>query len=358
VLAVASGAALPAPADPVEETWRALTISSGPTEGEEPVHPEAMHEWWYFTVQNPGAAGTGCGVPWQAMATFLSDRETAKDMLLFTVVLGTKTFNLSQEFDPGTLHREDMSALGTRLTLGTSRASGFGGSWSVQARSGESLLSLQFDRGPLWRRRAPEGAGLLEITFAPRFAANGHLYMADGGVTCLVTGTGYFEHVWGNWSRVPMWGVDYLNVHLDNGWSAYARGTPMRGETNLYPALGVRPDEYWPPVLILSDGARMFEARTVDLRVSDSADTIPELSIRRPASYTVVGGDFSAPQGGSPPQSVRLEVADVTFALIPLPTTSSGILEGWGRATANIDGVAAAGTAEVEAQRYGTRYPH
>ena len=35
-----------APAGPADEAWRDLLVFSGPGAGEEPPHPEALHEWW------------------------------------------------------------------------------------------------------------------------------------------------------------------------------------------------------------------------------------------------------------------------------------------------------------------------
>src|SRR2546427_7583510 len=94
---------LPSIADPVGEAWRSATIQSGPSARDEPPHPEALHEWWYFTVQNP-AGGGGCG-PWQAMVAFRAGREAATDKLLMTTVVDRAGADHTLDFAPGSLRR-------------------------------------------------------------------------------------------------------------------------------------------------------------------------------------------------------------------------------------------------------------
>lgn len=332
-------------------------IESGPAAGEEAPHPEALHEWWFFTVQNARPVA-GCG-PWQAMVSFVADREAAADELLFTAVVRGKTFNASQELSPGSLSRSTDSYGTTTLALGESTASGAHPRWAISARSGEARLDLTLDAGrqALWHRRAPEGWGALEITFAMRARARGALRIGDR--VCSTSGaTGYAEHVWGTWSRVPMWGVDFLNAHLSGGWSVYARRTPMRGEESFYGRLGHDPDEDWPPVMIVSDGRQTFEAGHVSLAMTESEAAHPELGVLLPASYTVEGTGFPASAGIT---KATLVVRDPRLATILFETTSSGVLEGWGAATLTIESRRAArmrGTGEVEMQRFGTAYPH
>ena len=341
---------------PLDEAWRAHTVRSEPATREEPSHPGVMHEWWYFTVQSPEGS---CG-PWQTMVTFLSDKETAKDMLLFTAVVGDQTFDLSEEFLPGTLRSNTSDAgPGVGVWLEGSRAEGRLGVWSVEALSGGGRLTAYFEAEPAgtWRRAGPEGFGVLEITHVMRAKVTATLEI--GETVCEGAGSGYYEHVWGNWSRLPMWGVDYLNVHLDDGWSAYARRTPMRGEGNFYPAVGVEPKQWWPEVLLVSDGTHIYQAQSFSIQMTESEETVEGLGIKSPASYRIVGRLFTAPTGGTPPLHFEVDVTEPRLATILLPETSSGILEGWGRAAGFVDAPAnrLTGTAEIEMQRYGTRYP-
>lgn len=341
-----------APADPVDDTWRSLLIASGPAAAEEPPHPEALHEWWFFTVQNP-TGDTLCG-PWQAMVSPVADRESVNDRLLFTAVIDGVPLNFSQEFLPGSMERGATKGA-TEVTLGASRFSGAHPSWTVHAETAEATLDLTLDatHESLWRRRAPEGWGLLEITFAVRAAATGSLHMAATGRTCAVTGTGYVEHVWGTWSRIPMWGVDYLNAHLDGGWSAYARRTPMRGEDSLYPRLGLRAEDFYPPTLVLRapDGT-VTEAHGVAFVLDESSVTHADLGVPLPLRYVVTG---VLPNG----QTATLTVADPALATILFPATSSGVLEGWGSAELALAGdPPMTGTVEIEMQRFGTTFPH
>jgi hypothetical protein len=340
-------------AGPVEDTWRRLLVASGPAAGEEPPHPEALHEWWFVTVQN-AAGETGCG-PWQAMVSAVADREAIHDQLLFTTVVEGVASNHSQEFLLGAMRRSRDAVGRTVVTIGRSRIVGTHPRWRVRASARGATLDLHLDASgvTLWHRRAPEGWGVLEITYAIRAAASGTLRV--GGRTCEVTGTGYVEHVWGTWSRIPMWGVDYLNAHLEGGWSAYARRTPMRGESSLYPRLGLDPEDLYPPVLVLRDpGGRMHEASGVAFTLTESTEIHPDLGVPLPASYAVTG-TIAAPGG---PRRVTLAVADPVLATIFFETTSSGVLEGWAPATLTLEGAAPlAGTAEVEFQRFGTTFP-
>lgn len=346
----------PARATDPSQVWRDTMVSSGPALGEEPPHPEAAHEWWFFTVQNPGGA---CG-PWQAMASFVADREAVQDQLLLTTVVDGVSHNFSQEFSPGSLSRTSSEGT-TTLSLGSSNANGAHSTWTVHAQTGGATLDLNLtpSDSTLWHRRAPEGGGALEITFEVKTAATGSLTI-PGDKTCQVTGTGYVEHVWGNWSRVPAWGVDFLNAHLDGGWSAYARRTPMRGQAQFNQYFGLDGEKYWPPALIVSNGTDTFEARNVTFTMTEDPNTIdPQLRIPMPVEYEVRGTDFRSPAGApSPPTAVVLEVTSPTLATIFFPTTSSGVLEGWGQASLTVDGVARAGTSEIELQRFGTTYPH
>jgi hypothetical protein len=355
---LAAACALALAASPARaQSPTALLIESGPAAGEEAPHPEALHEWWFFTVQNARPAG-GCG-PWQAMVSFVADREAGADELLFTAVVGERTVNVSQEFSPGSLSRSTTADGTTRLALAGSAAVGAHPRWAISARSGAARLDLTLDAGrqALWHRRAPEGWGAIEITFAMRSRARGALRIGDR--VCPASGaTGYAEHVWGTWSRVPMWGVDFLNAHLSGGWSVYARRTPMRGEESFYGRLGHDPDEDWPPVMIVSDGRRTFEAGHVSITMKESDAAHPDLGVLLPASYTVEGTGFPASSGMT---KATLVVRDPRLATILFETTSSGVLEGWGAATLSLKGSRSRnvkGTSEIEMQRYGTRYPH
>lgn len=341
------GSAAPDPS----ETWRALTIESRPATAEEPPHLEALHEWWFFTVQNPGGGG-GCG-RWQAMVAFVADREALADTLLFTTVVEEVPAAHTRDFAPGAMRRSHDAYTGTEVVLGDSEATHDGGAWAVDARGAGARLVATFSAAaPLWYRRAPEGGGLIELTFAARASVSGSLTV--GARTCPVSGAGYYEHVWGSWSRLPQWGVDYLNAHA-GGWSAYARLSRPRGETNLYPFLGQDPNDYYPPVLIVTDGVAQLEARQVTFTVVESDTVHPELGVKVPGRYRVVGSGFDPPGVLT---VVELDVRDPVLATIYFSTTSSGILEGWGHATLTVDGATLAGTSEIEFQRFGTRYPH
>lgn len=350
----------PAPAQPPEELWRQVLVSSGPTDREEPPHPEATHEWWYFTVQSPGD-DTGCG-PWQAMVSFVADREVVKEQLLFTAVVGDASHDFSEEFPPGSLTRSRTDAgPATHVSLGGSRASGAHPRWSVHAETARAVLDLDLDATgtTLWRRRAPEGWGVLEITFAVRAAASGSLRLVETGRTCTVTGTGYYEHVWGHWSRVPMSGVDFLDAHFANGWAAYARHTPMRGENSLYRRLERDPHGLYPSALIVfDDQGRAHEAQNVVFTVVDSAEDSPLPRVRLPARLEVTGTIPGPGPLALAPRTFTLTVTAPRLATVLFPLTSSGILEGWGTAELAVSGLPpASGTSEVELQRFGTIYP-
>lgn len=359
LLVVTTGAgAHPGRAQSPDEVWRDVLIESGPAAAEEPPHPEAAHEWWYFTVQNP--AGGACG-PWQAMVSAVADREAIHDQLLFTAVVDGTGYDFSAEFPPGSLRRSQTDSVppATDVRIGDSHLAGAHPAWSLDAVTPEATLHLTLDAGAstLWRRRAPEGWGLLEITAAARTAAAGWLTIAQTGQTCAVSGTGYYEHVWGTWSRVPMWGVDFLNAHLSNGWAVTVRNTPMRGEANLYPRLGADARDYYPAVLILTDGTQVREAVDVAVEIEESLEVHPDLGIRLPARITATG-TFAAV--GLFLGTVTLTVTNPSLATILFETTSSGVLEGWGGATLARSGdpTPIPGTAEVELQRFGTSYPH
>ena len=339
-------------ASPVDEAWRSLLITSGPADGEEPPHPEALHEWWFFTVQS-SAGETGCG-PWQAMVSPVADREAVTERLLFTAVIGGIAHDFTEEFPPGSIQRRATDGT-TEVSVGASRFRGAHPSWAVHAQTSGATLDLVLDATgeTLWRRRAPEGWGVLEITFAIRAAATGTLRVAATGQTCAVTGTGYVEHVWGSWSRVPMWGVDYLDAHLDGGWSAYARRTPMRGEDSLYPRLALNANDFYPPALLLrTPDGHVLEAEGVTFVLEESSTNHPDLGVPLPARY-IVGG--ALPDG----RTATLTVTDPALATILFPTTSSGVLEGWGSAELTLTGdPPRTGTSEIEMQRFGTTFPH
>lgn len=360
--AVLPAAALPAaalPPDGADELWRDATVSGAPADHDE-LPQGGMHEWVFLTVQNPDGGGE-CGA-WQAMVSFLTDVEASSDRLLFTAVVEGVPYDFSAELPYGSIvwwatldyPQTQYGAESGSSHVGTRR---FTGEWVLHAEGEGATLDLHLDPASRWRRSAPEGAGTLDIVLSPRAGATGSLRL--GGRTCAVSGTGYAEHVWGNWSRVPMWGVDYLNAHLANGWSVWARRTPMRGETNLYPRLGIDQDDWWPPAMIATDGTQVFEASVVEFTRTDSATAHPDLGVPLPASYSVTGSGWTAPGGGIPPATLELSVSDPALATVLFPATSSGLLEGWGAAALRIDGGApVVGSAEVEMQRFGTRYPH
>lgn len=365
--------ALPATAGQPEDAWQDQTLESGPVRHDALPHPASVHEWWYFTVQSPDAAGS-CG-PWQAMVTFLRDAEAGHDSLLFTAVVDGFAHDFTVEFPPGSLGYEfpgdpqESPPDAYEVTLGRSAAVGNRGidgpaRWSVKAQSGEATLDLELTEADpgLWHRRGPEGAGILEIVYAVRAEVAGSLTLEDGATVCDATGTGYFEHVWGDWSRLPMWGVDYLNAHLDGGWSVYARHTPMRGEGSFWRFLGQDPEGCWPPVLVITDGRAFFEAGEVHFDVTDTVFH-DQLQVDVPAAYEVRARAFTSPQRTiDPPDEVVLTVGDVERATVFLETTSSGVLEGWGPAHLDLmtgdTTTTLTGTSEVETQRYGTTFPH
>jgi hypothetical protein len=364
LLAVSAGA-LASGAGPVDQTWRSLMIASGPAAADE-LPQGSSHEWWYVTVQNPNTT-PGCPAR-QLMVTFIRDLEAGDDHVLFTTVIDGVASDRTLTYPRGSLvtnWANDSVVQEYRVTLDDNymvvRRGVVGApvSATVSVHSGDATLDLhvQSPTAPLWYRRSPEGLGSREIVFAPRTSATGTLTIGD--TTCAFDGSGYFEHVWGDWSRVPMWGVDFINAHLDNGWSVVARRTPMRGESSAYAAAGVDPDLYWPPSLMLSDGVRTYEAAQVSIEVADEGPVVAELGIPGPSSYTITASEFSAVGAPAPIESLELTITDPVFALIFLETTTSGILEGWGTASAAIDGAApVGGTAELEAQRYATAFPH
>jgi hypothetical protein len=122
----------------------------------------------------------------------------------------------------------------------------------------------------------------------------------------------------------------------------------MRGETR-----GLPTNALAAPVMIVTDGTRIFEATSTAFTMTESTSTHPDLGIPTPSGYLVTGSGFGA--GG--PGSVSLDVGRPVFASILLPL-SSGILEGWSPATVTVDGVLHTGVSEAEFQRFGTTYPH
>ena len=358
------GSAVPAGAGPVDQVWRSATISGEPAASD--VLPQgSSHEWWYLAVQNPTATPS-CPAR-QAMVTFITDAEAGDDHVLFTTVVEGIATNRSLAFPRGTLtasYADDSVVQEYHVTAGDNYMTVQRGvvgaplAATLSVVSGDAALDLRIESSTasLWHRRGPEGLGLREVLFAPRTTATGTLKI--GNQSCAFDGSGYFEHVWGDWTRAPMLGVDFLNAHLENGWSITARRTPMRGKDTVYPAAGLDPDDFWPPTVVVSDGIRSYEARQVRFDVDSSGPLVPELGIHAPAEYSVVASDFFSPLGSSPLDEIVLGADQPVFAFIHLPTTSSGILEGWGIASALIDGVeVVAGTTELEAQRYATVFP-
>lgn len=339
LLALLPGLVLAAPASSTEVFGgRAETVEELP-------HLEAAHEWWYVAIQSTGSGPCG---PWQAMASLVRDAEAVGDHLLFTTIIGGAAVDRSVEFHPGSMSyvaTADVPTSRYRATLGDSFADveRFTGVRRFVAVSGSATLDVTLTSAALWRRRVPEGAGMLEIVLAPRATVTGTLTL--GSTVCEVNGLGYFEHVWGTWSRVPMWGVDFLSAHA-GPWSVVARRTPMRGETRGFPTNALAE-----PVLIVSDGTRIFETTATTFEVSEDGPEHPDLGIPLPTGYEVTG---TAPDSST----VSLAVGAPALASILLELTSSGILEGWAPATITIGDVSHLGTAEVELQRFGTRYPH
>lgn len=373
VRAVATAAALcgcigavviPAGAGPADQVWRAATIRSEPAPSD--VLPQgSSHEWWYVAVQNP-VATPGCPAR-QVMVTFITDVEAGEDHVLFTTVVGGVATNRSLSFPRGTLaatFTNDSVVQEYRVTAGDNYMTVQRGvvgaplAAAVSVAGGDAVLDLRVETptSSLWHRQAPEGLGSREVIFAPRTTATGTLRI--GEQSCAFDGSGYFEHVWGDWTRAPMLGVDFLNAHLDNGWSVTARRTPMRGNDSVYPAAGLDADDFWPPTVVVSDGVRSYEAQQVTFDVDESGPPVPELGIPAPRAYSIVASSFSSPLGDPPLESIAMEIGGATFAFIHLPRTSSGVLEGWGVASALIDAAeAVSGTSELEAQRYATFVP-
>lgn len=319
------------------------------TNEEDLPHLEAAHEWWYFAIQSSSST-TSCG-PWQAMVSFVRDAEALGDRLLFTTIVdGTPADRSIEHLPASTTYAvtEDVPTSRYIVSLGDSSVDvgRFDGTRRLTALSGNARLDvvLTATTETLWHRRVPEGAGILDITLAPRASVTGTLTI--GTTVCPVDGLGSFEHVWGTWSRVPMWGVDFLAAHA-GGWSVVARRTPMRGETR------IPTNALAKPVMIVTDGTKIFEAASTSFQMSESATPHPTLGIPIPTGYEVTGTGF-----GSAASTVTLDVGAPSFADILLPLTSSAILEGWAPATITVDGVSHTGTSETEFQRYGTRYPH
>lgn len=315
---------------------------------EELPHLEAMHEWWYAAIQSSGAGPCG---PWQAMVSLVRDAEAAGDHLFFTTVFGEDAVDRSHEYPPGSMSYAtsgDLPASEYQVRLDSSsvHVERFTGVRRFQVSAGDAVLDVIMTKSTqtLWRRRSAEGWGAIEVIMAPRATVTGSLTVA--GKVCPVNGLGYFEHVWGSWSRVPMWGVDFLSAHAGE-WSVVARRTPMRGETRGFPTNALAE-----PVMIVTDGTHIYEAATTSFAMTEGGEH-PDLLVPLPESYTVIGTGFEADFS-----VVTLTVGEPTLASVILPLTSSGILEGWAAASITIDAVTHAGTAEVEMQRYGTRYPH
>jgi hypothetical protein len=324
-------------------------LGGWPTNEDDLPHLEAPHEWWYVAVQSPEEGPCG---PWQAMVSFVRDAEAGNDALLVTTVVDGVPANHTIEFPRRSMGYgffgpvPEMPSYVVFLGDNYFSVDRFTGERYVEASSGNTRLVLFLDAATpsLWHRRTIEGAGLLDVTMAPRANVSGRLEV--NGVQCPASGLGFYEHVWGTWSRVPMWGVDFLSAHAAD-WSVVARRTPMRGESR-----GLPTNALAEPVMIVTDGTHIFEADTATFAMTESG-THPELGVPIPTGYEVTGTGF----GLTGPASVSLAIGSPVLATILLPL-SSGILEGWAPATVTVDGVSNAGTSEAELQRFGTTYPH
>ncbi len=239
------------------------------TPADEGAHYPCSREWWNIdTVMTLDG-----GARWTLTSSFEYERETPACNLfltLFNLSSGT-SYSLGSYGDSiGTLSFETGRV---NLSYGASWMQGSYPSYRVHFERGNATIDLYLNATtpPKWVADSissavlPMGLGSYQYGFIPRCNVSGT--MTIGNDSSRVTGTGYYEHVWGNWTySTPMqsgsdvtqtaraygqlatwwlshrgnppasvglatgsnpFGYDWIWASFDNGWSMFYGNIPF-----------------------------------------------------------------------------------------------------------------------------------
>jgi len=255
---------------PSDQPGSFYTGASDWSASDEGAHFPCSREWWnvdaVMTLDN--------GARWTLTSSFEYERETPACNLFLTLfnLSSGDSYSLGSYGDPiGTLSFEKNRV---NLSYGDSWMQGSYPAYRVHFERRDVTVDLQFNATtpPKWVADSisgavlPMGLGSYRYGFIPRCTVSGTMTMGD--VTHHVTGTGYYEHVWGNWTysnplqsgsgiehtlraygqlagwwlshrgNTPstalgfatesnMFGYDWIWAAFDNGWSLFYGNIPF-----------------------------------------------------------------------------------------------------------------------------------
>lgn len=248
--------------------------------------------------------------------------------------------------------------------------------WTLTMRPEAPVdLDLEYTStyAPRIKRNYQEGGGVGNVIFWNQAELEGTVQTPAGPQE--VVGVGFLEHVWGAWSRVPLKGVDYFNIHLDSNagfsrdglptWgSVYCRRTFYHGvPTDTDPENSARPlEDVGPDLVFTTDGETWYEATDLDIVVTEpDGDRVPISEHRRGRP---VAAEFRAElEGGG---ALTLDLDTFPNATIPNPSerlSVGDVNEGAATVAGEVDlpdggRRQVSGIAQTEHQRYGPQYPY
>jgi hypothetical protein len=224
------------------------------------------------------------------------------------------------------------------------------------------------------KRNYQEGGGLGNVIFWNQAELEGTVEAPDG--TRLVVGVGFLEHVWGQWSRVPQKGVDYLNVHLDSNAGSSADGLPTWGSVycrrTFYHGVptgadsdeSARPlEDVGPDLVFTPDGECWYEATDLEVFVTEPDGDRVDISDHRRGRPVAVDIEAELECDGA----VTLHLEALPDATIPNPAEAASVGD-VNEGAATVEGEVhlpdgggrrqVSGIAQTEHQRYGPQHPY
>ncbi|MFO8132518.1 MAG: lipocalin-like domain-containing protein [Thermoplasmatota archaeon] len=187
---------------PSRQPGSVYTGASDWSASDEGAHFPCSREWW-----NVDAVMTlDSGARWTLTSSFEYERETPACNLFLTLfnLSSGDSYSLGSYGDPiGTLSFEKNQV---NLSYGDSWMQGRYPSYRVHFERRNVTVDLQLNATtpPKWVADSisgavlPMGLGSYRYGFIPRCTVSGTMTMDN--VSHRVTGTGYYEHVWGNWT--------------------------------------------------------------------------------------------------------------------------------------------------------------
>jgi len=361
----------------------ASTASGAGTPPPEAYQPAATKNWWYFNGHLYDPADTRDPL-YDFSGAYVMEHggDTAGHIGLFTFVENRRAegLRIGESTNGRIVPATDNYAAEYESTAASGRVvrtdDGNPQRWDLTMDPEAPVrLDLSYESGddPVVKRNYQEGGGLGNVIFWNQATLEGTVETPDG--TRPVVGVGFLEHVWGQWSRVPQKGVDYLNVHLDAAgasagglptWgSVYCRRTFYHGvPTGTDPDESVRPlSDVGPDLTFTADGETFYDATDLEVVVTEPDGDRVDIGDHRRGRPVAVDIEAELECDGA----LTLHLEALPDATIPNPSEGASVgdvnegaavVEGEVRLPNGGGRRQVSGIAQTEHQRYGPQYPY